>query len=178
MTEQAIKLDRGAMAAVMSLPPSPVFLLAVGEKEQNVSTVQMFNVFSVDPTIVGIAIKSSRHSYKLLEETGDFTLNVPGKEMVDKVIKCGFASGSKLNKFSDIGLTAEPGKRVRSPSIAECPLNMEVKVQEVNDRADWDHIWYIGKVVHTDVSPDYDRSNALIYWDGEFRTPGAVLTKV
>jgi len=159
----------------MSLPPAPVFLLAVGDEEQNVSTIGMFNVFSVDPAVVGIGIKASRHSYKLLEETGDFTLNVPGKDLVDKVARAGFKSGSRLNKFADVGLTPEKGKRVRSPSIAECPLNMEVKVLEVIDRGDWDHIWYIGKVVHTDVAKDFDRSNVLIYWDGEFRAPGPVL---
>lgn len=173
--EESVKLDLGTIEAVMSLPPAPVFLLAVGEEDKNVSTIGMFNVFSVDPTIVGIGIKASRHTYKLLEETGDFTLNVPGKELVEQVVRCGYKSGSRLNKFSDVGLTPEKGKRVKSPSIAECLLNMEVKVLEVNDRNDWDHIWYIGKVVHTDVAKDYDRSNVLIYWDGEFRTPGPVL---
>jgi len=64
----------GAIEAVMQLPPAPVMLLAVGEKEQNVTTIGMFNVFSVDPTIVGIGIRSSRYSYKLLEETDDFSL--------------------------------------------------------------------------------------------------------
>ncbi len=178
MSEETIKLDMGTIEAVMSLPPSPVFLLAVGKDEPNISTIGMFNVYSVDPTVVGIGIKSSRHSYKLLEETGDFTLNVPGKELVEQVVKCGFASGSRMNKFSDVGLTPEPGKRVRSPSVAECPLNIEVKITEVADRADWDHIWVIGKVVHTDVAKDYDRSNTLVYWDGEFRTPSPVLRKL
>ncbi len=55
---------------------------------------------------------------------------------------------------------------------------MEVKITEVADRADWDHIWVIGKVVHTDVAKDYDRSNTLVYWDGEFRTPSPVLRKL
>ncbi|NLK24976.1 MAG: flavin reductase family protein [Euryarchaeota archaeon] len=178
MREESIKLDMGTIEAVMSLPPGPVFLLATGEIEQNVSTIGMFNLFSIDPTIVGIGIKTSRHTYKLLEETGDFTLNVPDMSLVEKVVKCGYLSGSRLNKFSDVGLTPEAGKRVKSPSIAECPLNMEVKVLEVNDRNDWDHIWYIGKVVHTDVAKDYDRSSALIYWDGEFRTPGMILHKL
>lgn len=168
----------GAIEAVMSLPPAPVFLLGVGEKEQNVSTIGMFNVFSVDPTIVGIGIKASRHSYKLIEETGDFTLNVPTKDLVDKVITAGYKSGSRLNKFTDVGLTPEKSKRIKSPSIAECPLNMEVKVLETVDRGDYDHIWYHGKVVHTEVAQDYDRTNVLIYWDGEFRTPSPVIRQL
>jgi flavin reductase (DIM6/NTAB) family NADH-FMN oxidoreductase RutF len=97
---------------------------------------------------------------------------------VEQVAKCGYRSGNKVNKFSEVGLTPQPGKRIRSPSIVECPLNIEVKKLEQIDRGDWDHIWYMGKVVHTDIDQDYDRSNTLIYWDGEFRSPGPVLKKL
>ncbi|HQD87407.1 MAG TPA: flavin reductase family protein [Methanomassiliicoccaceae archaeon] len=178
MSEEVLKLDMGPIEAVMSLPPSPVFLLAVGEEEPNVTTIGMFNVFSIDPTIVGVGIRTSRHSYKLLEETGDFSLNIPGKNLVDQVVRCGYSSGSRMNKFSETGMTPQPGKRIRSPSIAECPLNMEVRITEVQDRMDWDHIWIVGKVVHTDVIEGYDRTDVLIYWDGEFRTPSPVLREL
>jgi flavin reductase (DIM6/NTAB) family NADH-FMN oxidoreductase RutF len=57
MKEEKMKLDMGTIEAVMSLPPAPVMLLAVGEVEQNVTTIGMFNVFSVDPTIVGLQVQ-------------------------------------------------------------------------------------------------------------------------
>lgn len=172
------KLDRGALPALMSLPPFPVFLLVVGEKDPDVSTIGLFNVFSVDKPRVGVAVKSSRWTYKLLEETPDFTLNIPGKDLVDKVIKIGEVSGSKMNKFAEVGLTPKPGTRTRSPTIQECPLNLEVEKQEIIDRSDWDHIWVIGKIVHCDIHPDYDRGNMLLYWDGEFRTASKVIRKM
>lgn len=176
MSEE-VKLNLGAIEAVMQLPPAPVVLLAVGGDEPNVTTIGMFNVFSVDPTIVGIGIKSSRFSYKLLEESDDFSLNVPGRDLLEQVVKCGKHSGSRLNKFSEVGLTPKPGSRIRSPTIAECPLALEVKKLENIDRGDWDHIWYMGKVVHADIDKDYDRSNVLLYWDGEFWTPEMVQGK-
>jgi flavin reductase (DIM6/NTAB) family NADH-FMN oxidoreductase RutF len=175
MSEEILKLDMRDVDAVQSLPPGPVFLLAVGDKEQDVSAIGMFNVYSNDPTIVGIGVRSSRHSYKLLEETGDFSLNLPGKELLEKVIKCGQVSGSKVNKFKEVGLTPLKAKRIKSPVIAECLMNIEVKCTETIDRGDYDHIWYIGKVVHTDIVQNYDRTNALIYRDGEFSLPGKVL---
>ena len=55
---------------------------------------------------------------------------------------------------------------------------MEVRITEVQDRMDWDHIWIVGKVVHTDVIEGYDRTDVLIYWDGEFRTPSPVLREL
>ncbi len=172
------KLNVNATDAIMCLPPSPVLLLAVGGDTPNVTTMSMFNVFSIDPAIVGIGIKSSRYSYKLLEETADFSLNIPGREILDKVIKCGETSGSKLSKFSEIGLTPVKGKRISSPTILECPLNIEVKKLDQTDRGDWDHIWYYGNIVHTDVDDKYDRSNYLTYGDGEFRTSGPILKRM
>jgi len=80
------KVDLDHMGAVMSLPPAPVVLVGVGDKEKNIITVGMFNVFSVRPPIIGIAVTTSRHSYKLLEENEEFTINIPGKELMDKVI--------------------------------------------------------------------------------------------
>ena len=120
------KLNVNATDAIMCLPPSPVLLLAVGGDTPNVTTMSMFNVFSIDPAIVGIGIKSSRYSYKLLEETADFSLNIPGREILDKVIKCGETSGSKLSKFSNRS-NAGKGQADKLPTILECPLNIEVK---------------------------------------------------
>ena len=74
-------------------------------------------------------------------------------------------SGSRMNKFSDVGLTPEPGKRVRSPSVAECPLNMEVKIAGVRTAGVGPHLDR-GNVVHTDVVKDYDPSEVLIHWNG------------
>ena len=111
MSEE-VKLNLGAIEAVMQLPPAPVMLLAVGEDEPNVTTIGMFNVFSVDPTIVGIGIKSSRFSYKLLEESNDFSLNVPGKDLLEQVIKCGKHSGSRMN--TDWGHRPSFGKSMSS----------------------------------------------------------------
>lgn len=172
------KLDRGALPALMSLPPFPVLLPAVGEKDPGVSTIGMFNIFSADPLRVGVAVKSSRWTYKLPEEMPDLSLNVPGKDLVDKVIRLGEASGSKVNKFADAGLTPQRGARIRSPIVRECPLNPEVQKPEVLDRSDRDHIWVLGKITHCHAAPGYDRGTPSCTWDGEFRTAGEVVRRM
>lgn len=43
------KVELDHMGAAMSLPPAPVVLVGVGDKEKNIITVGMFKVFSVRP---------------------------------------------------------------------------------------------------------------------------------
>jgi flavin reductase (DIM6/NTAB) family NADH-FMN oxidoreductase RutF len=167
------------MESVQMLPPSPVLLVSIGDKEgteKNIITVGMFNMFSLKPPIIGIGVMTSRQSYKLLEENDDFVINIPGKDMLEAVVICGSKSGKKVDKFAEAGLTAEPGKKVKSPKIKEALMNIECKKIESFEKGD--HTWYLAKILHTDAVVDYDRSKALLFWDGEFRTSGPILKKL
>jgi flavin reductase (DIM6/NTAB) family NADH-FMN oxidoreductase RutF len=173
------KVDVQHMDAIQMLPPSPVLLVAVGDKEgteRNIVTIGMFNLFSLKPPIIGIAVMTSRQSYKFLEEFDNFTINVPGKDLIDAVILCGQKSGKTVDKFKETGMTPVPSKRISSPKIGECLINMECKKLESFEKGD--HTWYLAKVVHTDAAIDYDRREALLFWDGEFRTAGPILKKL
>jgi flavin reductase (DIM6/NTAB) family NADH-FMN oxidoreductase RutF len=173
------KIGTDNMASVQLLPPAPVVLVGVGDKEgkeRNIISVGMFNLFSQKPPLIGIAVLTSRQSYKLLEECPDFSINIPGKDLIDQVILCGTKSGKNMDKFKEAGLTPIPGSKIKSPKIEECLINIEVKKKESFEKGD--HTWYVGEIVHTDVTKDYDRSNALLFWDGEFSTSGKVLRKL
>jgi flavin reductase (DIM6/NTAB) family NADH-FMN oxidoreductase RutF len=160
------KIGRGPLEAVSIIPPGPIALVAVGEKETDVLAVGMFNVFSFRPPIVGIAVTASRYSYKLLDESPDFSINIPGKDLIDKVKCCGSKSGKSVDKFKECGLTAIPGKRIRSPSVGECLMNIECKKLEYFEKGD--HIWFLGQIAHAEVTTDYDHSKVLLHRDGEF----------
>lgn len=165
------KVDLDHMGAVMALPPAPLVLVGVADrewKERNIITVGMFNVFSVRPPIIGIGVTTARYSYKLLEENDEFTVNIPGKDLLDKVIACGERSGAATDKFELAGLTPVKGKRTKAPRIAECLMNIEVKRTQSFEVGD--HTWYLGEIKHTDIVQGYDRSQALLYRDGEFWT--------
>lgn len=163
------KVDLDHMGSVNALPPAPVVLVGVGDKEgkeKNIITVGMFNVFSIRPPILGIGVTTSRQSYKFLEENDEFTINIPGKELLEQVIICGEKSGADVDKFKLTGLTAVKGKRTKAPRIAECLINIELKKTRSFEVGD--HTWYLGDIMHTDIVEKYDRSQALLYWDGEF----------
>ena len=79
-----------------------------------------------------VLVRPSRFTFGLIEETNDFTVNVPYPEMSDIVAYCGTVSGRDHDKFAEKGLTATPGRKVKSPIIEECAVHYECQVVHKN----------------------------------------------
>jgi len=75
-----------------------------------------------------VAVRPSRYTYKFVEKTGDFTVNIPRRGMEEIVDYCGSVSGRKHDKFKEKELTLALGKRVKSPIISDCVVHYECKV--------------------------------------------------
>ncbi len=84
-------------------------------------------------SIFVVYVRPSRHTYKLIEGTGAFTVNVPTPELKEAVAFCGSASGRDHDKFTETNLTAVPAKHVPAPLIEECPIQFECVVVHRND---------------------------------------------
>lgn len=74
-----------------------------------------------------IAVRPSRYTYRLLEESGEFTVCLPAKGMDNVLEFCGARSGRDVDKFKELKLTASKGNDVSVPHIAECPVHYECK---------------------------------------------------
>ena len=75
-----------------------------------------------------VLVRPSRYTHGLMEQTEDFTVNVPSADLADVVAFCGSASGRDHDKFSEKGLVAVPGKKVKSPVIEQCVIHYECNV--------------------------------------------------
>lgn len=75
-----------------------------------------------------VAVRPSRHTHRLIEETREFVVNVPDDRLRDVVEYCGKVSGRDYDKIAEQGLTAEPGSHVRAPLIRECTAHYECRV--------------------------------------------------
>jgi flavin reductase (DIM6/NTAB) family NADH-FMN oxidoreductase RutF len=73
-------------------------------------------------------VRPARFTHKLIEETGEFVVNVPTAKMADIVNYCGTVSGSAHDKFREKKIRIVPGTKVKVPSIADCPVHYECKV--------------------------------------------------
>ena len=120
-----------------------------------------------------VAVRPSRYTYKFIEETGDFTVNVPKMGMEDIVSYCGSVSGRDHDKFKEKELTVEPGKKVSSPIVSDCIIHYECKVAYKTKVApsglpreilrscypyDDYHTLYFGEVLATYADEDAERN--------------------
>ena len=92
-----------------------------------------------------MSIAPDRYSHSLIEENGEFVVNIPSRVLVKEVEYCGRVSGKNLDKFKAAKLTAEPAKRVKAPIIKECIGHLEGRV--VKSVAAGDHTVFIGEVL-------------------------------
>lgn len=74
-------------------------------------------------------VRQSRHTKGLLDQSGEFTVNIPVGALDKKILGlCGTKSGRDMDKIKELGLTLVPGETVSAPAIAELPLTLECKV--------------------------------------------------
>ena len=75
-----------------------------------------------------VPVRTSRHTFGLLKQSGEFTVSVPLHDMSEELLFAGTASGRDVDKFEGHGLTAAPAWDVATPIVAECERHFECRV--------------------------------------------------
>jgi len=80
--------------------------------------------------IFTVFVRQSRHTKKLLDQNGEFTINVPLKGTDRKAILgfCGSKSGRDTDKIAELGLELVDSSVVDVPGIRQLPLTLECRV--------------------------------------------------
>lgn len=74
-------------------------------------------------------VRESRYTKEMLENNGEFTVNIPNGTADSKIIGlCGSKSGRDLDKIQELNLTLEEPMSISVPGIKEFPLTLECKV--------------------------------------------------
>jgi flavin reductase (DIM6/NTAB) family NADH-FMN oxidoreductase RutF len=107
-----------------------VLLVSQGQKGlPNVMTIGWGSMGIIwKKPVFTVLVRHSRFTYHMLEESGEFSVNVlpPGREEVSK--HCGTVSGRDFDKFEVNKLTAIPASRLKIPIIKECIINFECQI--------------------------------------------------
>lgn len=102
-------------------------------------------------------------TYKNIATTGEFVVNIPTAAHVKQVDTTVFPAE---DKYAAAGFTPEPSLKVRTPSVAECPINYECELLRIEDNRWLGELIY-GRIVAVRVDPelakisDKDRMAAL-----------------
>lgn len=149
-----MKRELSAANVLQGGPPSIVVMATCidAEGRANIITLGMYMAISFDPPLVCIGISPKRYSHRLIEETGEFVVNVPSIGLEEEMHFCGTRSGRDCDKFKETGLTPVPASRVRPPLIKECYGHLECKV--VQSYVCGDHTLFVGEIVAASADDD------------------------
>lgn len=126
--------------------PAPAVLVTCGTMEHsNMLTVAWTGTICSDPAMCYISVRPSRHSYDMIKERMEFTINLTTQELAFATDWAGVRSGKDYDKWERLNLTPEPGVKVACPSIKESPLSIECRVRDII--ALGTHHMFIGEVL-------------------------------
>ncbi|MBO3760204.1 flavin reductase family protein [Ciceribacter sp. L1K22] len=123
----------------------------------NLSPYSFFNAIGDNPKLVMFSSSGPKHSARNAEETGVFTCNFVGRELVEAMNMSSIAVPYGENEFEIAGLTPVFGELVDAPYVGEAAAALECRVTEVVrprtvDGGVADSIMVIGQVmgIHID----------------------------
>ena len=158
------------------LSPLPVALVSCASgEEKNLITIGWTGIINSEPPMTYVSVRKSRHSHRLIEESGCFVINVTTEEIVRAVDWCGVKSGRDFDKFRECGLTALPASCVEAPLVAESPINLECRVVETREYPS--HDMFVAEIVAVHCDEDLmdedgrirlDKAGLVSYNHGEY----------
>jgi flavin reductase (DIM6/NTAB) family NADH-FMN oxidoreductase RutF len=135
--------------------PLPAVMVSVGAEpeEYNIITISWTGTICSDPPMCYISVRPSRHSFEILQRTGEFVINLTTKDLAKATDWCGVRSGLQFKKFEEMQLTPGKASVVNAPTIEESPVNIECRVKEVIPLGS--HHMFIAEVVNVKADDTY-----------------------
>ena len=166
------------------LYPLPAVMVSVADKEgnPNIITVAWAGTVCTNPPMVSISVRPERYSYHMIDETGEFVINLTTEKLVYATDYCGVRSGKDVDKFKELHLIPEKAEYVSAPLIAESPVNIECKV--VKKETPGSHHIFLAEVKAVHVDDAYmdqkgrfalEKTDPIVYVHGQYYSLGKLL---
>ena len=163
------------------LYPVPAVMVTTLDQENkpNILTVAWAGTVCSNPVMVSISVRPKRYSYQALKDNGEFVINLVSEDLTRAADTCGVRTGAKVDKFKLCGLTIQESQHIRTPGIAESPVNIECKVRQIIPLGV--HDLFIAEVVGVSVDDRYlddqgkldlAKAKLIAYSHGEYRALG------
>ena len=182
-----VRNGKRVLRAGNMLNPTPVVMVSCGDTvdEYNIITVAWTGTLCSDPPLCYISVRPSRHSYGIIQRTGEFVINLVSQELAAVADWCGVRSGKDHHKFMETGLTPVRGTKVAAPMIEEAPVNIECKVQKVIPLGV--HDMFVAEVLAVHAKDELfnrktdalelQRANLVTYSHGHYYNLGKIIGK-
>ncbi|MBR1642099.1 MAG: flavin reductase family protein [Butyrivibrio sp.] len=168
------------------LYPLPAVMVSCGREGEtpNIITVAWAGNVCTNPPMLSISVRKERFSHGIIKDTGEFVVNLVGRDLVKAADWCGVRSGRDFDKFKEMHLTPQESRKVSCPGIAESPVNIECRVNKILELGSHDMI--IGEVMSVTVDEkfmddkgrfDLGAADLVAYSHGEYFELGKKLGK-
>lgn len=126
------------------LYPMPMAIVgAMVEERPNFLAVAWATRVNGRPPMIGVALARNRYTNVGIVDTGAFSVNVPGEDLLEATDWVGIVSGRKADKSNVFRLFYGDGPG--APMIEGCPLTMECRLAETVELPT--NIFFIGEIV-------------------------------
>jgi flavin reductase (DIM6/NTAB) family NADH-FMN oxidoreductase RutF len=131
----------------------PLVLVTCGAGEDvNVFTLNRIASCNAEPPMVSISVRPSRASHDLIDQSGEFVINIPWPDLELVSDFVGTTSCREIDKWQETGLTTEPAAVVAPPLLDACPVNLECRVRHTMRLPS--HSLFVAEVVALHALPD------------------------
>lgn len=169
------------------LYPVPAVMVSCKDRstgKANIITIAWAGTICSDPVMVSISVRPERFSHGIIEETGEFVINLVTEKLTRACDWCGVRSGKDHDKFKEMDLHEYVSDFMGTPAVEESPVNLYCKVKKVERLGS--HDMYIAEVVGVTVDEAYmdekgkfdlDATGLVAYSHGEYFALGEKLGK-
>ena len=147
-----MQIDPAALASrdlyrlmISCIIPRPIAFVTTLSREgvSNLAPFSFFNGVSSDPPVLSIAVSTKRDgskkdTWRNIEETGEFVVNVVVPDLMDGVITGARELPHNVSELELSGLPTLPSVKVKPPRLAGSPIHLEctlLKIVEVEETA-------------------------------------------
>ncbi|MFH1905060.1 MAG: flavin reductase family protein [bacterium] len=177
-----MKLDLNDWYKVLAPRPTVLVATVNGKGISNAAPFSFVMPVSMKPALVAFSSAPKRHTLANIRLIKDFTINIPGKELLNQVWKCAESFHEGVSEIKKSNLTEVKLDGIKSPGIKECYAIFSCKL--FKEISAGDHVLVIGEVVGAEIRADvfenkkFDSQAAspLMHIGGEeFSLPGEKL---
>ena len=124
----------------------------------NLAPFSFFTVVCVVPPMVSLTIArnpdgSEKHTLRNVRDTQQFCVNVVTAPVWKKMVNSANAFPEEESEFHETGLTEMPAVKIKVPRVAEVPIHLECKLNQVIELGPHRHPLVLGEVVYFHVDP-------------------------
>lgn len=160
------------------LYPLPAVMVSTADKSgnTNILTIAWTGTVCTNPPMAYISVRPERYSYHMIEESGEFVINLTTEKLARAADFCGVRSGREVDKWEECGLTPGTAHSLKyAPCIEESPVNIECRV--VKTKKLGSHHMFLAEVMAVRIDDSYmdergkfelNRTGLLAYSHGEY----------